>query len=47
MIKTKRENIERLANIVKNNHPYDCPELITVPIEGGLPGYLEFVRSKG
>lgn len=44
LIKTRSANLPELMETVTRLHPYALPELIAVPIEGGLPGYLEWVR---
>ncbi|KAJ9461427.1 Protein CutA [Diplonema papillatum] len=43
MVKTRKANIEHIAAYLKANHPYDCPELISADIDGGLPQYLQWV----
>lgn len=46
MLKTRRGCWEGLQSAVQQLHPYDVPELLAVPIETGLPAYLEWVRSE-
>jgi len=43
VIKTSRSAWERLENWLNRNHPYDLPELIAMPVDQGLPAYLEWV----
>ncbi|MEE8349200.1 MAG: divalent cation tolerance protein CutA [Acidobacteriota bacterium] len=31
---------------IKELHPYELPEVITLPIEGGHPPYLEWIVSE-
>jgi periplasmic divalent cation tolerance protein len=38
--KTRGDQYEALQTWVKNNHSYDIPEIIALPIEQGLPAYL-------
>ena len=45
MAKTKRDHIGNIAEHLKENHPYDVPELIASNIEDGLPAYLDWVSS--
>mmetsp|Transcript_7588 Transcript_7588/g.11167 ORF Transcript_7588/g.11167 Transcript_7588/m.11167 type:complete len:128 (-) Transcript_7588:28-411(-) len=45
MVKTRSELIPSLTEWVQNNHPYDCPEVISVPITSGNPAYLQFVTD--
>lgn len=34
IIKTRESLIEELTETVRKNHPYDCPEVVAVPIIG-------------
>ncbi|CAF4068536.1 unnamed protein product [Rotaria sordida] len=43
MIKTRKENVPQLIEFVKNNHPYDVPELIELTINSGNPDYLKWI----
>lgn len=43
VIKTSRSAWARLENWLNRNHPYDLPELIAMPVDQGLPAYLEWV----
>lgn len=45
MIKTRSSLITELSDFVKENHPYDVPEVISVPIENGHLPYLDWVRA--
>lgn len=42
-VKTRASLVPRLAAAVKATHPYDVPEVIAVPIVGGLPEYLSWL----
>ena len=44
LIKTRAANLPALMNEITRLHPYALPELVAIPIEGGLPAYLEWVR---
>ncbi len=46
LIKTTRERYPALEAAVREAHPYDLPELIALPVESGLPAYLEWVRAE-
>lgn len=46
MIKTRQQWLERLSQRVQELHSYDLPEVIALPIEGGLSGYLDWVREE-
>ena len=40
IVKTLQDQYEALETWVKNNHSYEVPEIIALPIEQGLPAYL-------
>jgi periplasmic divalent cation tolerance protein len=40
IVKTRQDQYEALETWVKNNHSYQVPEIIALPIEQGLPAYL-------
>ncbi len=44
-IKTTEARYSELEAWIKSVHPYDVPEIIRLPITGGLPGYLDWVDS--
>jgi periplasmic divalent cation tolerance protein len=46
LIKTTRARYADLEAAIRANHPYELPEIIAVPIERGLPAYLEWVDSE-
>jgi periplasmic divalent cation tolerance protein len=41
--KTGQERLEQLGEVLPQLHPYSVPELLVLPVEGGLPGYLKWV----
>ncbi|KAH0547437.1 protein CutA homolog isoform X2 [Cotesia glomerata] len=45
MIKTRTETIGNLTNFVKNNHPYEVCEVISLPINDGNEPYLNWIGS--
>ena len=45
IIKTKENKIELLKKTIKEIHPYEVPECIVLPIEDGLPDYLNWINS--
>ncbi len=45
MIKTRAAIYADVEAAIKNVHPYELPEIVAVPIERGLPGYLEWVNA--
>jgi periplasmic divalent cation tolerance protein len=46
LIKTTRERYPELEAAIRASHPYELPEIIAVPLAGGLPAYLEWVDSE-
>lgn len=45
-IKTKKTNYKKVENYIKNNHPYEVPEIISWQIEKGLKEYLDWVENE-
>jgi periplasmic divalent cation tolerance protein len=45
IIKSSRSAYSRLEQCVLSLHPYELPEIIAVPIERGLTGYLNWVEQ--
>ncbi|MGH8670130.1 MAG: divalent-cation tolerance protein CutA [Burkholderiales bacterium] len=46
LIKTSAERYPALEQALRQGHPYELPEIIAVPIERGLPAYLEWVAAE-
>ena len=46
VIKTRRACFLPLQKLVLENHPYEIPELIAVPIVEGSEAYLAWVRGE-
>lgn len=46
LIKTTRARYAELQDVLAEAHPYELPEIIAVPLEAGLPGYLAWVASE-
>jgi periplasmic divalent cation tolerance protein len=46
LIKTTRDRYAELEAAIRAGHPYELPEIIAVPLAGGLPAYLEWVESE-
>lgn len=46
MIKTRNDLVADLTSFVEEEHPYDVPEVISVPIEGGSEKYLVWIASE-
>src|ERR1044072_5143964 len=47
LFKTTEEGYDRLQTSLRELHPYEVPEIIAVPVDRGLPDYLEWVASNG
>ena len=46
LIKTTTERYGALEQVLRSGHPYELPEIIAVPIERGLPAYLDWVAAE-
>jgi periplasmic divalent cation tolerance protein len=46
LIKTTAERYAELEKVLRAGHPYELPEIIAVPIERGLPAYLDWVAAE-
>jgi periplasmic divalent cation tolerance protein len=46
LIKTTQERYAALEQALRSGHPYELPEIIALPIERGLPAYLEWVATE-
>lgn len=46
LIKTTAERYPELEQAIRALHPYELPEIVAVPIRGGLPGYLQWVSDE-
>ncbi len=45
LIKTRKDRYQEIADCIRSNHPYELPEIIAVPIDQGLPEYLQWIDS--
>ena len=43
IVKTRQDRYKTLEQWVKQNHSYDIPEIISLPIQKGLPEYLQAI----
>jgi len=41
--KTRRSLLRRLTRYVRENHPYEVPEVVALPVLGGNPDYLDWL----
>jgi periplasmic divalent cation tolerance protein len=45
VMKTTRAGARALAEAVARQHPYEVPEVIALPVDGGAGPYLRWVRG--
>ena len=43
VMKTKTALFDKLSAEIKSNHGYEVPQIIRIPITGGLPEYLNWI----
>jgi periplasmic divalent cation tolerance protein len=46
LIKTTPERYSELESAIRAGHPYELPEIIALPVERGLPAYLDWVATE-
>lgn len=46
LIKSTMARYPALEAAIKSQHPYELPEIIAVPVNAGLPAYLEWVATE-
>ena len=46
IVKTKHSLFDQLSELVVQNHPYDVPEVIALPIVAGLKAYLTWIDEE-
>ncbi len=46
LIKTTAARYPALEAAIRAGHPYELPEIIAVPVEHGLPAYLDWVAHE-
>jgi periplasmic divalent cation tolerance protein len=44
--KTRTSEYQRLESLIKQNHPYETPEIIALPIVAANQNYLEWIRTE-
>jgi periplasmic divalent cation tolerance protein len=45
IIKSPQTNYQAIETAIRSHHPYELPEIIAVPIERGLPEYINWINS--
>jgi periplasmic divalent cation tolerance protein len=46
IVKTTHQVFPALQEFVRNNHPYDVPELIGLPLGDALPEYVAWIKGE-
>ena len=46
ILKTQSGCWDELRSTIQKLHPYDVPELLALPVETGLPAYLDWVAEQ-
>ena len=44
-IKSKMELFDKIATAIRESHTYEVPEIIQVPITGGIPEYVKWIED--
>ena len=44
-IKTKKRNFKKIKSKIKENHSYDLPEILELPITNGSKEYLKWMKE--
>ena len=45
VIKTRQPRYAELEAEILSHHPYELPEVVAVPLDRGLPGYLAWIEQ--
>ena len=46
MIKTKKKNLREIVKNIKQEHQYENPEVIALPIVGGSKEYMQWIEEE-
>ena len=46
LVKTSADRVNDTVAAIRDTHKYDLPEIISIPVDGGLPAYLDWVVSE-
>ena len=46
LVKTTRANMDAAVAAIRAAHPFETPEIVALPVIGGLAEYLEWVRNE-
>jgi len=45
-LRSRASLVDRLTEYVVARHPYDVPNVTAIPIVGGNPAYIEWIRAQ-
>ena len=45
LVKTSTAAAEAAMETIRENHGYDVPEIVTLPVTDGLPAYLDWIAG--
>lgn len=45
ILKTSDERLNDLISLIRTHHPYELPEIVTLPISGGDTDYLDWIHK--
>lgn len=46
LIKTRAARYDEVEAAIREHHPYELPEILAVPVRGGLDDYLQWVAGE-
>lgn len=46
LIKTREDRYSEVETAIRTQHPYELPEIMALPVSGGLKGYLDWIRDE-
>jgi periplasmic divalent cation tolerance protein len=46
LVKTSAGAADAAVKAIEQNHSYDVPEIIVLPVTGGLPAYLDWMAAE-
>jgi periplasmic divalent cation tolerance protein len=45
IIKCKTQDFDKIQHCIQENHSYEIPEIIQIPISAGLPAYFRWIEE--
>ena len=46
LIKTTATGCGRVEEVIRAMHPYELPEILRIPVAGGLTAYLDWIQAE-